>query len=386
MARWRTRTKVIILVAALAVLAGAGLLVWRLTRPAPAPVAATTTAKATKTTLRQAVSASGTIAPQRQSYLNFPAAGTVKTVSAQIGDTVTAGQVLATQDTTTLDAAVSSAEAAVNAASSSLDTLLDNGSATDTQIASARAQLASAQAKLTQAKADQQGATIAAPFAGVVAQVNLTAGAKVAGSGSTTTGAGTTTTVTSATQASAQLVIVDTTAWQVNATVGMADLSQLKQGMAVLVTPTGSGAQLPGTLTSIGIVGSTSAGTASFPIIVTITGNPPNLYIGGTADASVTVSQTEALTVPTAAVSTVDGKTVVTVVRSGTETVAPVTVGRTSGPLTEITAGLSEGDEVVIPAGARATGNGSARPTASRPSGSRGGNNGGAPSGQATPR
>ena len=55
------------------------------------------------------------------------------------------------------------------------------------------------------------------------------------------------------------------------------------------------------------------------------------------------------LTVASAAVTSVDGASVVTVKDTdGTEVSTPVTVGATVGNLTEITAGLAEGDEVIV--------------------------------------
>ncbi len=365
MRRWRKRTIAIVAVAALIIMAGAGVLIWRLTRPATtAAVATTTTAKAQKSTLRTSVSATGTLAPQNQAYLNFPASGTVSAVNVALGASVTAGQVLATQDTTTLAAAVTSASAAVESAQSSLDTLESNSSATSAQISAAKAQLASAKAKLTSAKSDLTGATMTAPFAGVVAQVNLTVNTKVNGTSSTTTGAGTTTTVSSTTSATAQVVVVDTSTWLLNSTVGMADLANLKQGLAATVNPTGSSTTLPGTLTSIGIVGTTSSGSTSYPIIVTLTGNPTGLYVGGSADITIVVSEITALTVPTAAIHQDNGQTYVIVTKDGVQTNTNVTVGRTFGSSTEITAGVAEGDEVVVPV--QAASSGSRTPGANR--------------------
>lgn len=366
MSRWRKRTIAIVAVVALIVVAGAGVLIWKLTRPATTATAAATTtiSKAAKSTLRTTVSATGTLAPQNQAYLNFPASGTVSAVNVALGASVAAGQVLATQDTTTLESAVTSASAAVDSAQSSLDTLNSNSSATSAQIAAAKAQLASANAKLTSAKSDLAGATMTAPFAGVVAQVNLTVNTKVNGTSSTTTGAGTTTTVSSSTSASAQVVVVDTSTWLINSTVGMADLANLKQGLPCTVTATGSSTSLPGTLTSIGIVGTTSAGSTTYPIIVTLTGNPTGLYIGGSGDILIVVSEVTALTVPTAAIHQENGQTYVIVSKDGTEKNTNVTVGRTFGSSTEITAGVSEGDDIVVPA--QATSANSRQPGANR--------------------
>jgi len=253
---------------AIVVVAGGAILVWNLTRPAnAAATAATTTARATTTTEQTTVAATGTLAPQNQAYLNFPAAGTVAAVDVQLGQTVTAGQVLATENTTNLASAVATAQAGVDSAQSSLTTVEASSSSTTAQIEAAKAQVAAAQAKLTSAQNDLAGATMTAPFAGVVAQVNLTVNNTVNGTTSTTTGPGTTTVVSSATSTAAQIVVVDTSTWLVNATVGMADLASLKQGLTCTVAATGATASLPGTLTSIGIVGTTSAGTTSYPII-----------------------------------------------------------------------------------------------------------------------
>ncbi len=386
MRRWRKRTVAIVAAVALVVLAAGGILVWRLSRPASAESATmtATTVKATMTTQRTAVSATGTLAPQNQAYLNFPAAGTVATVNVSLGQSVAAGRVLATEDTTTLSSAVASAQAAVDSAQSSLDTLNSSSSGTSAQIEAAKAQLASARAKLSSAQNDLAGATMTAPFAGVVAQVNLTANSKVNGTTSTTTGPGTTTTVTAAASSTAQIVVVDTRTWLVNSTVGMADLASLKQGMTCTVTPTGSTTSLPGTLTSVGIVGTTTSGTTSYPIIVTLTGTPTGLYIGGSADVSIVVSEVTVLTVPTAAVQQQNGQTYVTVVANGVHTKTNVTVGRTFGARTEITAGLGENDEVLVTTQVSAGGTSSGRPygrsgfpSGARPSGFSGGRTGG---------
>ena len=390
MGRWRKRTVAIVAAVAIIVVVAGGVLIWRLTRPATAAtVATTTTAKATKTTQRTTVSATGTLAPQNQAYLNFPAAGTVSAVNVQLGQTVAAGQVLAAEDTTTLASAVTSAQAGVDSAQSSLTTLQSSSSSTTAQISAAKAQVASAQAKLTTAQSDLAGATMSAPFAGVVAQVNLTVNSKVNGTTSTTTGPGTTTQVSSSASTAAQIVVVDTSTWLVNSTVGMADLASLKQGLTCTVTATGGATGLPGTLTSIGIVGTTSSGTTSYPIIVTLTGNPTGLYVGGSADVTIVVSEVTALTVPTAAVQQENGQTYVTLVKSGVKTKTDVTVGRTFGARTEITKGVADGDEVVVPVQSTTTGNGSRPPFGNRsggfPSGAGPSGVGGAPGGVGGP-
>ena len=62
----------------------------------------TVTVPVTTGTIQQTVTSSGTIEPASQASLNFAVSGTVTAVDVKAGQTVTAGQVLATVDTTAL--------------------------------------------------------------------------------------------------------------------------------------------------------------------------------------------------------------------------------------------------------------------------------------------
>ncbi len=70
------------------------------------------TVAAAITTLRQSVSATGTLAPAHEADLSFGSSGTVTDVNVAMGDRVTAGQVLARIDPTDLEAEVTQAQAA----------------------------------------------------------------------------------------------------------------------------------------------------------------------------------------------------------------------------------------------------------------------------------
>ena len=117
----------------------------------------TITATATVGTIRQTVSATGTIAPAQRADLTFQVAGTVTTVPVAVGDKVAKGAALATVDDTDLQAAVDAAQAAVDAAEDQVDSA---GGSTAAQIASAQAQLAAAQSSLARAKASLADATL----------------------------------------------------------------------------------------------------------------------------------------------------------------------------------------------------------------------------------
>jgi RND family efflux transporter MFP subunit len=292
-------------------------------------------------TLQQTVTTTGTIEPAQKSDLTFTVSGTVTGVAATVGKKVAKGAVLATIDSTTLQTAVTTATASVTAAQQQLASVA--GSST-TQVAAAQAQLAAANTSLAQANDDLAAASLTAPFAGVVASVGMAVGDTVGSSGSNPNAASSSSTTTKA------ITLISTDAWVVNATVGSSDLSQLKKGLQAQITPSGSTTMVFGTIASLGIVAtSTSGGSATFPVVINVTGSPTGLYAGGTADVALIVKQlNNVLTIPTQAVRSVNGATVVYQRVGGKRVTTPVIVGASYGPTTEITSGLKAGDQVEI--------------------------------------
>ena len=128
------------------------------------------------------------------------------------------------------------------------------------------------------------------------------------------------------------------------------DLGELRKGLQATITPSGAAQNVFGTVRSVGVVASSSSsGTASFPVVIDVTGTPEGLHAGTTATVAITVKQlTDVLTVPTQAVRTTDGATTVQLSKDGTVTTTPVTVGGVYGTSTVITDGLAEGDQVVV--------------------------------------
>ncbi len=79
------------------------------------------TAIAEPATVRQTLGVTGTVDPVHQATLAFQVSGTVATVSAAVGQHVTAGQALASLDSTTLDQDVTSAQASLTSAQAKLE-------------------------------------------------------------------------------------------------------------------------------------------------------------------------------------------------------------------------------------------------------------------------
>ena len=101
------------------VLVAAGVGAFFFTRGAAA-TASYRTGVATLGTVTQTVSLSGNLAPDGETDLDFAGAGKVTTVNVQSGQAVVAGQVLATQDPTTVDASLTQAEATLASAQANL--------------------------------------------------------------------------------------------------------------------------------------------------------------------------------------------------------------------------------------------------------------------------
>ena len=267
--------------------------------------------------IEQTVSSTGTIAPAQKADLNFAVAGEVTSVAAKVGQKVKKGQTLAKIDTDALSRAVTTAKANRDAAAEALASVEAAG-ASATQIASAQAQLVTAKDRLAAARDDLEAGTLTAPFTGTVATVALDVGDRVGASGGGSSAGG------SGSSSAAQVVVIATDAWVVDASVGSADLAQIKKGQQVRITQSGATQAVFGTVGSVGIVAaSTSGGSATFPVQVKVTGDPDGLYAGGTAALSIVVkSLQDVLTVPTQALRTSGTDTVVTKIVDGKEVTA----------------------------------------------------------------
>jgi macrolide-specific efflux system membrane fusion protein len=327
----------------------------------------TTTVSVTTGTIQQTVASSGTIEPASQASLNFAVSGTVTAVDVKAGQTVTAGQVLATVDTTALNEQLSAAEASLTAAQDRLSSDEASGASTST-LDSDEASLTSAESSLSTAQTNVNDASLTSTIAGTVASVSLTVGQQVTGTGSggggsgAGSGAGSSGTGSSGTgssgSSSGQIVVIGTDSYIVNTSVDDTQIGQITDGDQVDITPTGSSSTptasaststIYGTVGSISLVGSQTSNVTTFPVVVNVTGNPTGLYAGGSADVSIIVKQLNNVTeVPTGAISyNSSGQATVTVVVNGAHVVKDVTVGAAENGETQITSGISAGAKVL---------------------------------------
>jgi RND family efflux transporter MFP subunit len=241
------------------------------------------------------------------------------------------------------DSSLRSAEAQLQNAKASLDDLISPR--TETQIQAAAA-LEQARLSLEQAKRNLTNATITAPFDGVITAVNIITGGS---SGS-----------------SAALSIADTGQLHVDVLVDETEIANVQAGQQAQITLDAlAGITLTGKVDNIDPSGTVSNGVVNYNVRVTLDPSDAALKLDMTANASLIGEKAEnVLAVPTTAIRTgramnqssiQSGQTatntsssMVLVLKDGQPRPVPVTVGMTSGDLTEVSGDLQAGDEVLI--------------------------------------
>lgn len=346
------------LAAAVVVVAG-GVGTWLVVGPSSAqPAAKDLTAQATSGTQRQTVAATGTIQPAQRADLSFGVSGEVTGVLVAEGDTVTAGQVLATVDDELLRAEVDAAEATLDAveARRADDTA---AGASDTQLAADDAAVVSAKSRLAAAKDSLGQARLRATIAGTVAAVDVTVGDRV-GTDQPSGDSPAAAEDQSADSTSAQVTVVSTNRYVVEVSVAGADVERVEAGQQAEIIPVDATEPVEGTVTTVGLVAETAdSGAATFPVTVDVTGERDDIFAGSTATVSVIVEErANVLTVPSAALHSEDATTYVYKIVDGERTRTDVEIGTAYGPQTEIVSGLVEGDEVEVAGFTRPPGGG----------------------------
>jgi multidrug efflux pump subunit AcrA (membrane-fusion protein) len=380
--RWRRYRWQIIAAAVVIVAAAIALPLW-LTSGSPTAgglTISTVTVSATTGTIQSTVTSSGTIEPATQSDLNFAVSGIVTNVAVKAGQTVMAGQVLATVDTTALTEQLNAAQAQLTSAQDRLSS--DEGSgAGASQIDSDEASVTSAESSLSSAQTNLTDASLTSNIAGTVASVSLSVGQQVTGTGSGGGGngggsglGGSSANGNGSTGGSGQIVVIGTDSYIVNTTVDDTQIGQISDGDQVDISLSGSGATTTaaggaaaaggrggrsttgsassaifGTVGSISLIGSQNSNVTTFPVVIDVTGNPAGLYAGASADVSIIVKQLNNVTeVPTNAISyTSSGQATVTEVINGRHVVTNVTVGAAENGETQIVSGVKAGDKLL---------------------------------------
>jgi multidrug efflux pump subunit AcrA (membrane-fusion protein) len=210
------------------------------------------------------------------------------------------------------------------------------GPATAAQLAADQASLDSANAELSVARQNLAAATLAAPISGTVALVNVTPGQQVSGS----QGSGT----------SADFVIEGAGGEEATTTVSVSDVGEIRVGQPATITLDGSATPINGRVVAIGVLSSSSStGSTSYPVTIGLAAGSPTLFAGSDAQVAITLAKvSDAVSVPTSAVEGIGGASFVTVLRAGKLVRVRVVVGATGPVLTQVSSGLTVGEQVVL--------------------------------------
>jgi HlyD family secretion protein/macrolide-specific efflux system membrane fusion protein len=213
------------------------------------------------------------------------------------------------------------------------------------QLASDRASVASAESSLATAQQNMASARLVSPISGTVIAVSVTVGgaanavASTVGS-HTSSGSGT---------SSPAVEVVSPGTFEVQATASDSQVSKMKVGDQVVITPSGATSIVLGTVTLMGSIATVSSGVVTFPVTIGVKGASTGLYEGASAQLTIFVLQVKnVLTVPSSAVHTLGPKSFVYLLSGGKEVAHPVAVGAVGGALTQIKAGLTVGEKVVL--------------------------------------
>jgi macrolide-specific efflux system membrane fusion protein len=312
------------------------------------------TTPVSRSTVTEDAAATGTIEPSRSYGLAFgsrahliaedssdPGAGRtwhVTEVGVEVGDAVTAGQVLARADTTDVEAELADAANAVAAARAQVaiaeERLEDADDADSRRLAridvyNARTQESQARQTVKTLKAELAAATLRAPIDGIISALDVGAGLDAP---------------------SGDALVVQATDYIVQADVVESDLPSVRLDLPASVTVDAVDAELEGRVTAIAPTASESeAGVVSYAVTIAVADPPADIRPGMTADVTITLAEAaDVLAVPTSALLGSEGEYVARVLAAdGTVELRPVTTGLVTNTMAEITDGLSEGETIV---------------------------------------
>jgi len=201
---------------------------------------------------------------------------------------------------------------------------------TPEELAIAQAQVTQARSALAQAQLNIGEATLVAPFTGTVADVNIEVGQMVNSS-------------------TPVIVLTDLTSYHVDLYVDETEIGQVQVGQPVVITPDAfPDEEIEGEVTAIKSIGTVSGGIVTYEVRVEIALTEVPIRSDMTASATVVIEEKEdVLLIPNRAIRR-EGDVEYVKVLVGTEVRrVSIATGASNGTVTEVTAGLEEGEAVV---------------------------------------
>ena len=279
-----------------------------------------------------------------------------------------ADQAKLTQDTAKQQSDKVSGQRSINQAASSLtgarDQLKTQTASKPNQIAQARAALASAQAGVVTAQQNLNATTLLAPMDGMVNSINGVVGESVSPGGGTTAEApGSQAPLPTSTASNAFMVIGNVSGMEVVIPFAESDASRIAASQdAQLTFDAVPNLTISGHVVAIGSAATVSSGVVQYYVTISLNQTNKALKQGMTANATVVVSKsTNALVVPNLAITHTGGQAFVQVYVDGKQTQTAIETGVVGDQFTEVTGGLNDGEQIVIPTLRVTTGTGTTR-------------------------
>lgn len=339
----------------------------------------TSTASVTKGDITSTVSASGNIETANYLAVTTSVNGIVKKVYVQEGDTVTKGQkimeiTLNSDGEESLASAYSSYLSAKSSLERAKNDLLtkessllnatnnfedvketnsyqtseerDSYKLAENSYLVAKSEYDLQQDAITQAQVSlnkawlsyqAQSSTIVAPESGTIANILIVEGMDISNSLSERTSA----TVASIRKEGTPIASLNITE---------VDINKIKVGQKVVMTLNSiDNKEFTGTVVGIDKIGSSSSGVSNYPIIVKFDEDSDLVLPNMGVDADIIIeSKSDALVVPTSAISSSKNKKTLTVINNGTPETVNIETGISNDKYTEVLSGVNEGDIVQV--------------------------------------
>lgn len=350
----------------------AGVCIWLIVRPSKGAQVRLETASVSHITIRNSVTATGTVEPVTQVEVGTQVSGIIDKLYADYNDQVKAGQLIAEMDKVTLQAELESAQAQLASSKTEYEYQTKNYARTKTlhekQLVSdaeydqafylyetARNAYEQSQASMVKVKRNLGYATITSPIDGVVISRSVEEGQTVAAGFSTPT---------------LFTIANDLTQMQVVADVDEADIGQVANDQRVQFSVDAyPDDTFEGTVRQVRLQATTESNVVTYEVVINAPNPDLKLKPGLTANVTIfTLEKDDAAAVPTKALRFVPDQTLLEEigltagntdeeaapgsrelwVKEGT-TLQPrrVHVGAASGDMTEVTEGLTGNEEIV---------------------------------------
>lgn len=252
-------------------------------------------------------------------------------------------------DKTSGQRSINQAAASVTSAQDNLNTQTESK---PNQILSAQAQLASAQAALQAAQQNLNSTTLVAPMDGAINSINGVVGETSGpGSGTTPEAPGTQAPLPTSTTSGAFMVIGNVSAMEVVIPFAESDASKLAFNQDTQVTfDAVPSLTISGHVIAVASAATVQSGVVNYYATVALNQTNPQLKQGMTANATVVVAAaSNAITVPNLAITRLAGQAYVNLYANGQQVQTMIATGVVGTQYTEVTGGVNEGAQIVVP-------------------------------------